>query len=423
MDIRKKSILTSTIGNLVEWYDWFAYSVFSIYFAKAFFPSDTPSAQLLQTAGIFAIGFLMRPLGGWLFGSYSDRYGRKKAMTLSILMMCSGSLLIACSPTYETIGIFAPIFLLLARMLQGFSLGGEEGSVATYLSESAPPEKRGLYASFQAITITFGQVLALGMLILLQEILMTPEQLYAFGWRIPFIIGAVLAVIGYYLRYNLCETQIFLNQKVTSKEKRGSLKNLLQHKKAILRLFFITLGGTVAYYAYTAYMFKYLIHSLHFERSTATYLSFSTLIIFLFIQPVFGKLSDKIGRRPLLVAFGAIGTLGTIPMFIALEHVDTPIAAFALMLSGLIVLSLYTSIKPVAKAELFPTDIRALGASFPSAIITALFGGTVEYVGLHFQAQGQNIWFYAYVSFCVFVSWFGCYWMEDPKKTSLIDKG
>lgn len=423
MNIQKKSILTSTIGNLVEWYDWFAYSIFSIYFANAFFPNNTPVVQLIQTASIFAIGFLMRPLGGWVFGSYSDRFGRKKAMTVSILMMCSGSLFIAFAPTYETAGIAAPIILLLARMLQGFSLGGEEGSVATYLSEAAPPNKRGLYASFQAITITLGQVLALALLLFLQHFLLTTEQLHDFGWRIPFIIGACLAVIGYYLRYDLCETQIFLHQKHKARDERGSLKKLLQHKKAILRLFFVTIGGTVAYYTYTAYMFKYLIHSLHFEKTTATYLSFFTLCIFLFIQPVLGALSDKIGRRPLLITFGALGTLGTIPLFMALEYVHSPVMAFFLMLAPLIVISFYTSVKPVAKAELFPTEIRALGASFPSAIITALFGGSVEYLGLYFQSTGSPIWFYVYVTCCIFISWVGCYWMKDPMATSLIDKG
>ncbi len=420
MNTQKRSILISTIGNLVEWYDWFVYSIFAVYFSSAFFPESTPLTQLIQTAAIFGIGFLMRPLGAWVFGSYGDKYGRKKSMTISILMMCSGSLMIACAPTYETIGIFSPLLLLIARMLQGFSIGGEDGSVAAYLSEEAPPNKRGLYVSCQAVTITMGQMLALGLLIVLQQWVFTTEQLHAFGWRIPFFIGAILAVIGYFLRYNLEETRIFMNQKNKSPEGRGELKTLWQHKIAIVRLFFITIGGTVAYYTYTAYMFKYLINVLHFEKTTATYLSFCNLIILLILLPLLGMLSDKVGRRPLLITFGVLATVCTLPLFTLLEQVETVGMAFLCMLSGIFITSFYSSINSIAKAELFPTEIRALGVSLPAALVTGLFGGTVEYLGLYFQSVGHIDWFYLYVSACAFISLVGCYWMKDPKATSLI---
>ena len=275
--LKLKPIIYGTVGNLVEWYDWFTFAVFSIYFAPAFFPHDNPTVQLLNTSGIFAIGFLARPIGGFLLGKYADKRGRKKILMFSVMLMCSGSLIIACTPTYESIGIFAPCCLLFARILQGLSIGGEEGTVAAYLSELAPREQRGFYASFQAVTITLGQVIALSTLIILQYVLLTDAQLAAWGWRIPFVIGALLAIGAFFLRKNLEETEIFKNQKNKNSENRGSLRVLLQHRVAIMRTFFITLGGTVAYYTFTTYMLKYLVNTAGFSNKTATLLSFCSL--------------------------------------------------------------------------------------------------------------------------------------------------
>jgi len=336
--------------------------------------------------------------------------------------MCSGSLSIAITPTYDSIGIFAPIFLLIARMLQGFSVGGEEGSVAAYLSEVAPPNRRGLFASFQAITISMGQVVALGILILMQQMFLTTAQLEEWGWRIPFAIGALLAIIAFYLRRNLSESAIFKNQVIKKVSNRGSVTALLQHKKAILCLFFIILGGTMAYYTFTTYMLKYLINSLGFERSVATQIAFCALFLFLFIQPLLGRLSDSIGRKPILIAFGILGTLFTIPLMSQLQTISSAGEAFILIMCGLVIVSGYTSVNPIAKAELFPTEIRALGISFPKALITALFGGTVEYVALYFKMIGHEHWFFWYITICIFISLLGFFWMPDPKKVSLIDK-
>lgn len=206
---RLKAILGGSAGNLVEWYDWYAYSAFSLYFSAAFFPTGDATAQLLNTAGIFALGFLMRPIGGWLFGTLADRVGRKRAMTLSVLLMSLGSLLIACIPIYATIGLAAPAVLLLARLLQGLSVGGEYGVSATYLSEMATPDRRGFYSSFQYVTLIGGQLIALGIQLILQKLLLTEDQLHDWGWRIPFVIGAILSVVALYLRRHLDETQAF----------------------------------------------------------------------------------------------------------------------------------------------------------------------------------------------------------------------
>ncbi|MFC0321531.1 MULTISPECIES: MFS transporter [Olivibacter] len=216
---RLRAIIGGSIGNLVEWYDWYAYSAFTIYFSASFFPGDNRTLQLLNTAAIFAVGFLMRPLGGYVFGFIGDRFGRKKSMTLSVLLMSLGSLIIACSPTYNQIGVIAPIVLLIARLLQGLSVGGEYGVSATYLSEMATPDRRGFYSSFQYVTLIGGQLIALGIQLLLQKLLLSEEDLFMWGWRIPFFIGAVLAVVALYLRQHLDETRAFKQQELLQEKK------------------------------------------------------------------------------------------------------------------------------------------------------------------------------------------------------------
>ena len=213
---RIKSIIGGSLGNLVEWYDWYIYSFCSLYFAGAFFPKADQTVQLLNTAGIFAIGFLMRPIGGWLMGTYADRKGRKTALTFSVLLMSFGSLIIAIIPGYKQIGIAAPILLLLARIIQGLSVGGEYGTSATYLSEMATKKHRGFYSSFQYVTLIMGQLVAAGVLVLLQKVFLTEKQMHDWGWRIPFAIGAVLAITVMYLRRSLQEPESFTKEKPDS---------------------------------------------------------------------------------------------------------------------------------------------------------------------------------------------------------------
>src|SRR3954467_1987788 len=199
------AIFGSSSGNLVEWYDFYAYAFTALYFAPSFFPKGDQTTQLLQTAAVFAIGFLMRPIGGYVFGFIADKYGRKNSMMISVLMMCAGSLAIAVLPAYESIGIAAPALLLLARMLQGLSVGGEYGTSATYMSEVALPGKRGFYASFQYVTLIGGQLLA-SLVVLIVQLALSDTELRAWGWRIPFFIGAVFAVVALFLRASLTET-------------------------------------------------------------------------------------------------------------------------------------------------------------------------------------------------------------------------
>lgn len=416
---RIQAIIGGSIGNLVEWYDWYAYAAFAIYFSHSFFPTGNMTAQLLNTAGIFAVGFLMRPIGGWMFGRIADRVGRKKAMTLSVLLMSFGSLLIALTPAYSTIGVLAPALLLLARLLQGLSVGGEYGVSATYLSEMATADRRGFYSSFQYVTLIGGQLIALGIQLLLQKLLLTEAQLNEWGWRIPFVIGAILSVIALYLRKNLHETEAFEHQKNTVKdERKGSIKELMKHPRQLMTVIGLTLGGTLAFYTYTTYMQKFLVNTVQLSKEQSTLISFITLLLFACLQPVFGALSDKIGRRPLLLGFGILGTLCTVPLLTALSHTTSMIAAFFLLLAALIIVSGYTSINAVVKAELFPAEVRALGVGLPYALTVAIFGGTAEYLALWFKQEGVEHYFYWYITACIFCSLLVYAGMKDTKETS-----
>ena len=391
-----RSIVGGSLGNLVEWYDWYAYSAFSVYFATHFFPAGDRTAQLLSTAAIFAVGFLMRPLGAWVMGMYADHHGRKAGLALSVAMMGGGSLLIAVTPGAEAIGLGAPLLLLLARLLQGLSIGGEYGASATYLAEMAGKGKRGLISSYQYVTLIGGQLVALSVQLGLQGLL-DETQMEQWGWRIPFLIGAVLAFVVYRLRRRIDETADFTATRASARRSSG-LELVRSHPRAALLVIALTAGGTLAFYAYTTYMQKYLVNSAGFDRPAATLIMTAALAVFMLLQPVFGHLSDRIGRRPLLISFGIAGTLFTVPLFQAIAQTQSQLHAFMLVLAGLLCISGYTSINAVVKAELFPAHIRALGVALPYAIANSVFGGSAEYVALWLKDAGQESTFFWYVS-------------------------
>jgi MFS transporter, MHS family, alpha-ketoglutarate permease len=406
--------MVGSSGNLVEWYDFYVYAAFSLYFAKSFFPDGDETAQLLATAGIFAVGFLMRPLGAWFFGRLADRKGRKISLTLCISLMCLGSAIIAVTPTHGTIGVAAPIILLIARLIQGFSLGGEYGTSATYLSEMATAERRGFYSSFQYVTLIGGQLCAMIVLIVLQKFILTDAELTAWGWRIPFAIGAVLAVVVYIMRRDMPETSVFTQ----SSNRDGSMASLMKQPREVAIVIGLTLGGTVAFYTFTTYMQKFLVNTSGFAKDTATLIMATALFIYMLLQPAVGALSDRIGRRPVLMAFGVLGTLCTVPLLTALQDTREPGTAFVLVLVGLVIVSGYTAINAVVKAELFPTHIRALGVGLPYALTVAMFGGTAEYIALWFKQGGHAAWFYWYVAACIGISLAVYAGMRDTRTTS-----
>ncbi|MCQ6533069.1 MULTISPECIES: MFS transporter [Bacillus] len=414
------NIFKGSVGNLIEWYDWYVYSAFAVYFSAEFFPKGDPTSQLLNTAAIFAVGFLMRPIGSLLMGRYADRHGRRAALTLSITVMAGGSLIIACTPSYESIGIMAPIILVLARLLQGLSLGGEYGTSATYLSEMASSGRRGFYSSFQYVTLVAGQMVALGVQIVLQQLLSEPDM-KAWGWRIPFIIGAMGAVAVLWLRRTMDESEQFSNMESKNRESAGTVRALMKHPKAVLTVVGLTLGGTVAFYTYTTYLQKFMVNTVGLPKEVVSWINFAALLIFVVLQPIAGLLSDKIGRRPLLMAFGILGTLLTAPIFFFMEKTTEPIVAFLLMMVGLIIVTGYTSINAIVKAELFPTEIRALGVGLPYALTVAIFGGTAEFIALWLKSIGMESLFYFYVAGCIAIS-FITYWrMDESSKTSQIE--
>ncbi|MDX2194136.1 MAG: MFS transporter [Gemmatimonadales bacterium] len=394
---RLRAIVGGAVGNLVEWYDWYAYSAFALYFSGAFFPAADPTASLLGSAAVFAAGFFMRPVGGWLFGAYADRRGRRAALTLSVLLMCAGSLAIAVLPTYDAIGRAAPALLLVARLVQGLSIGGEYGASATYLSERASHQHRGFWSSFQYVTLIAGQLLALGVLLVLQRWL-SPAELSAWGWRIPFVIGAANAVVAFGLRRALDETASFEAARARRGAPAGTLRALLAHPRAVALVFGLTAGGTLAFYTFTTYAQKYLVNTAGMDRALASGVSAGSLLVFALLQPLVGALSDRIGRRPVLIAFGVLGTLGTVPLLRALGSAGSGAEAFGLLVLALAVTAGYTSINAVVKAELFPTEVRALGVGFPYAVAVSLFGGTAEYLALWLKSIGREGWFAWYVT-------------------------
>ncbi|MEQ1691219.1 MAG: MFS transporter [Gemmatimonas sp.] len=419
---RLRAIFGGSVGNLVEWYDWYVYSAFSLYFAQAFFPPANQTAQLLNAAAVFAVGFFMRPIGGWLLGRYADKHGRRAALSASVLLMCGGSLLIAVTPGYATIGVGAPILLVLARLLQGISVGGEYGASATYLSEMAGAKHRGFWSSFQYVTLIMGQLLALGVLLVLQRTL-TGAQLDAWGWRIPFFIGAACAVVALYLRRSLEESSAFVTARALvpgiAKAPSG-MAALRAHPRAVLTVIGLTAGGTVAFYTFTTYAQKFLVNTAGFSKSDATMVSAISLALFMLVQPLVGAISDVVGRRPVLMSFAVLGTLGTIPLMRALEQARTIPQALLLLCIALLAISGYTSINAVVKAELFPTGMRALGVGFPYAIAVSLFGGTAEYLALWFKKMGHEQWFYAYVTACAFAGLI-VYWTMPETRHAMED--
>ncbi|HVR89867.1 MAG TPA: MFS transporter [Novosphingobium sp.] len=412
------SIIGGSAGNLVEWYDWFAYASFAIYFAPVFFPKADPTAQLLSTATIFAAGFVMRPIGAWVMGRFADGKGRKAGLTLSVALMFSGSLLLACAPTYAQAGLAGPATLLLARMLQGLSLGGEYGASATYLSEMAPKANRGFWASFQYMTLCGGQLCAIAVAVILQGFL-SEAELTAWGWRIPFVIGALLALGAYLLRRNLAETPSFTNQAV---DRPVSTATMLwrEHRRESVLVAMLSAGGGLSAYTYTSYMQKYLFNTVGFDKATATWIIAAALLWFTAMQPLFGALADRFGRKPMLLIFGIGGAIAAIPVFLLLEQVTSPVIATLLIILPLTLQSGYSANNALVKAELFPAHIRGLGVALPYSIGNALFAGTLEMVALALKGAGVEWLFYIYVAAVIGMAGVATLLLPETRERSLI---
>lgn len=417
-DTRRRifAIVGASSGNLVEWFDFYVYSFCAIYFAPAFFPKGDATTQLLNTAGVFAAGFLVRPIGGWLFGRIADRHGRKISMIISVVMMCGGSLMIAFLPTYATIGAAAPLLLLAARLFQGLSVGGEYGTTATYMSEIAPKNNRGFFASFQYVTLIGGQLLALLVIVILQQVL-NYEELRAWGWRIPFVLGACGALIALILRRNLAETA---SDETRGRKEAGTFAGLWKHRRAFFTVVGFTAGGTLTFYTFTTYMQKYLVNTANMSVGTASAVMTGALCVFMVLQPLGGALSDRIGRRNMMLCFGVLGTLCTMPVLYLLKDITDTYAAFGLVLLMLVVNSFYTSVSGIIKAEMFPPEVRALCVGLSYAVGNSLFGGSAEFIALSFKSVGVESGFYWYVSIMCAITLLVSFRMPDPTRTGYL---
>ncbi|MEZ5091042.1 MAG: MFS transporter [Micropruina sp.] len=393
-------------GNLVEWYDVYVYTVFATYFEGQFFDESEKNSTVYVYA-IFAITFVMRPVGSWFFGRFADRRGRRAALTVSVSLMALCSLVIALVPSQALIGMAAPIILIMARLVQGFATGGEYGTSATYMSEAATRERRGFFSSFQYVTLVGGHVLAQFTLLILQSVL-TDEQLREFGWRIAFAVGGVAAVVVFWLRRTMDESlspEVIEATKAGKDPAAGSMRTLFtDYWRPLLLCFLITLGGTVAFYTYSVNAPAIVKTAYKGEGMTATWINLSGLIFLMLLQPVGGLISDRIGRKPMLVFFGVGGLVWTYVLITFLPESRSPLVSFALVAVSYVILTGYTSINALVKSELFPAQVRALGVGVGYALANSIFGGTAPLIYQAAKEQGQVPLFIGYVTVCIAVS-------------------
>lgn len=393
-------------GNLVEWYDVYVYTVFATYFEGQFFDKADRNSTIYVYA-IFAVMFVTRPIGSWYFGRFADRRGRRAALTVSVSLMAACSLVIALVPSRSSIGMAAPAILIVSRLVQGFATGGEYGTSATYMSEAATRERRGFFSSFQYVTLVGGHVLAQFTLLIILHVLPT-EQVYEFGWRIGFAVGALAAVVVFWLRRTMDESlspEQLAAVRSGQDSGAGSLRELLTgYWRSLLLCFLITLGGTVAFYAYSVNAPAIVKTTYGSQALTATWINLAGLIFLMVLQPLGGIISDRVGRRPLLLWFGTGGLVYTYVLFTYLPETHSAAMSFLLLAIGYVILTGYTSINALVKSELFPARIRALGVGVGYSLANSIFGGTAPLVYQALKAREQVPLFIAYVTVCIAVS-------------------
>ncbi|SDS99828.1 MFS transporter [Microlunatus soli] len=377
-----RQIIAASIGNLAEWYDWYVYSFLTAYFAPQIFPGHDRLAQTLSSFAVFAVGFFLRPIGGLVVGALADRWGRRNTLTLTILAMGAASLIIAVVPTYSSIGIGAPIILVFARLVSGLSIGGEFAANTTFLVESAPEGRRGFYSSFQYVSTTIGQLIASGLSAILVGTL-SDDAMNSWGWRIGFVVGGLIALVGLWIRRSAVETH------APSAERRpGLFEAIVRYPKQSLMIIGVTVAGTISYYTWTTYLPNYAEQN-KFDPGKALIISTISLAFFTLLQPVAGALSDRIGRKPLLIIFSGAFALGIVPALALIRSGPSFAGYLAISLLGMILLSGFTSISAAVNAEIIPGHVRAAGIGFPYSLTVALFGGTAPVIGTAMAKAGH----------------------------------
>ncbi|MCH6468974.1 MFS transporter [Sinomonas terrae] len=388
------TVLSTGIGNAAEWYDWGIYATFAPFFSKQLFSAANPTSAILSTLAIFAVGFLARPFGGFLFGWIGDRVGRKASMTLSIGLAAVGSLLIAVAPTYAAVGALASLVLLVARLVQGVAHGGELPSSQTFLAESAPREKRGLWSTLIYFSGTIGTIAGVLMGAVF-TIVLTPAQMGAFGWRVPFLVGALLGLWGLVMRARLKETEVFQEEEAEAKAAPVKPKlwpEIVRHRKQALQVIGLTVGLTIVYYVWAIAAPTYASTTLKIDPGQALWAGVAANIVFLIALPLWGRLSDRIGRKPVLLVSAIGAAVLNFPMQALLR--DSAWQLFISMSVMLVFIAASASIVPAVYAELFPTSIRTVGVGVPYSICVALFGGTAPYLQTLFTDVVKQTWLF-----------------------------
>jgi MHS family alpha-ketoglutarate permease-like MFS transporter len=398
---RLRPLLAAAVGNIVEWFDFTIYATFAVYFAPLFFPSADPTASLLSTFAVFAVGFFVRPLGGWLIGAYADRRGRRKALLLTIVLMTAPAFVIGIAPTYASVGVLAPVVLVLARMLQGFAAGGEAGGAMAYLSEIAPEHRKGLYSSLWYTTVVLGMVVA-SMTGFVLTRLLAAEAMGEWGWRIPFLLGGVAGLLSLWVRRAMVETSDAVVDGTAASRRAGLGTLLLEYPRETLRVILLMAGSATAFYTFVSYMPTHLIKSVGLAPSTTFGVHTVALIVFMVLLPTFGAVSDRIGRRPLGFVFAIGGGIAIYPLSLALS--DRWYVSLAVDLAFLALTACIFSVLAVIMTDLFPSRMRAMGVGAPYNLATAIFGGTAPFLLTWLAGQGRADSYFIYLAGLVLLS-------------------
>ncbi|QCI67667.1 MFS transporter [Phreatobacter stygius] len=391
---RAKDLIAVNFGNTLEWFDWAIYTIFAPYFALQFFPSTDKSAALLAALAVFAAGFLTRPLGGFLFGLYADRVGRKKSLTLAMFITAGGSLVIACAPTFASVGLFASIILLAARLAQGIAHGGEMGTSITYLVERAPKHRRALYGSTSWMSVVLGTMIAT-MTGLALNANLDRAALESWGWRIPFALGGLLGLYGLYLRRKLTETASFEKKQADGAVAATGLAPLVRNWRGVAVVFGLSAGGSIMFYTWLIYSPTFAQISRGLDAKSALTASLIAQAVFLVAIPIVGWLADRFGRRIFIILFGIGFIAATFQLDGLIDNSFTGL--LTAMVIALLILSCLFGVNTAVWAEVFPTEIRATGVSGPLSLATAIFGGTAPYVNTYLAQQGQHKLFLVYL--------------------------
>jgi MHS family alpha-ketoglutarate permease-like MFS transporter len=399
-----RTLLGAGIGNTLEWYDWTVYAIFAAFFAAQFFAGDSPTDALLSTLAIFAVGFVMRPLGGLVFGWLADRRGRRFSMTTSMLLMAAGSLLIGIAPTSAQVGTWAAVILLVARLAQGLAHGGEIAASYTYIAEIAPRARRGLWSTSLYVSVTAGIVLASLLGAGLTSTLGV-GTLRDWAWRVPFLIGGLLGLVGLYLRRTLPETAAFRAEEThgddiasappAQRTIRDLLRGLAANRTSLVRMLGFSLASTVVYYCWAIGISGFAINVKGVPAAGALWGTVIANLFFMATLPLWGKLSDRVGRRPVFLVYCVAFMVLSYPLLAAINGSAVRLTLVSMV--ALFFLGAFVGIMPAYFAELFPTAVRASGIGVPYSFVVAIFGGTAPYLLTWLSSQHRQGLFALYM--------------------------